>query len=207
MQPTINLDTRAFQAVLKEYARHNRRDWSDICNDKALDVAFRAIPETPKADVSGIKALASQSWWPKYVAKRITGKGASFRKGKAKIVIQGKGYDRKDAQNISKMIIAARSRSVAFLKSGWLPAIRRLLPLSKRPRKASTQGAKQYGVEKGTAQPAVAGDNPAAFIVNSAIGIEKHGVAPLQRAVDGSVADMRVYIARKLEETARRVAR
>ncbi len=207
MQPTIQLDTRGLNAVLQEYQRHNRRDWADICNDKALDVAFRAIPETPKADVSGIKALPSKPWWNKYVAKRIAGKGATYRKGKSKIHIQGKGYDRKDAQNVSKMIIAARSRSVAFLKSGWLPAIRRLLPLSKKPRKSSTQGSKQYGVDKGSATPAHPGDNPAAFIINSAIGIEKHGVAPLQRAIDGSVADMVTYINRKLEESARRVAR
>lgn len=214
MQPTIQLDTRVFNAVFQQYAKHNRRDWAEICNDKALDVAFRALKETPKADVSGVKAVAQKDWWPKYVAKRIVSKkGVSFTRKvggvKQKLHYQGRGYTRDEARKVSAGIIAARVRSLAFLKSGWLPAIQRLWTIVRRAKKFNrgTQGAKRYGVEKGTATVAVAGDHPVAFIVNSTIGIEKHGVGPLQRAVDASAADMRVYIGRKLEEAARRVAR
>lgn len=209
MKPTISIDTREFNRVLHEYQRHSRKDWADIVNAKALDVSFRALAETPKADVSEIRALEAREWWPKYVAKRIIGGGVSFRKGKAKINIQGRGFSRAEAKLVSKKIIAARARSVAFLKSGWLPAIRRLYPLVKDRIKSGVRigGARQYGVEKGSASPAAAGDNPAAIIINSTVGIEKMGVEPLQRAVDGAAADMAVYIARKMEETARRVAR
>jgi hypothetical protein len=209
MRPTVTLDTRQADAVLREYARHNRRDWPDIVNAKSLDFAFRALAETPKANVEEIRALESREWWPKYVAKRIVGGGVRFRKGKAKINIQGKGFSEAEAREVSRKIIAARSRAIAFVKSGWLPAIRRLWPLVKDKvfARGSVSGAKQYGADKGSVRPAVPGDNPAAVLVNSAQGIEKVGPAAAQRALDGVAADMAVYIARKMEERARRIAR
>lgn len=208
MRPTIQLDTTKFNQVMREYARWNKRDWADIVNAKALDVAFRALKETPKASVSEIRQLESKEWWPKYVAKRIA-KGVSFRKGKAKLNFQGEGFTRQDARQVSKAIIAARSRSVAFVKSGWLWGIRDLWRIVKDKvfARGGTGGVRAIGQPKGSARPAVAGDNPAALIINSAIGVEKVGVAPLQRAVDGAAVDMASYIARKMEERARKVAR
>lgn len=208
MQPTIQLDTRVFNQVLNEYQRLNRRTWPEIVNAKSLDVAFRALKETPKANAADIQALESKPWWPKYVAKRIVG-GVSFRKGKGRVNIHGRGYSREDAKLVSQKIIAARKRSVAFVKSGWLPAIKRLFPLVKDKQfaRGSVGGARQVGAEKGSARPAVPGDNPSALIINSAIGVEKVGVGPLQRAIDGAAADMAEYIARKMEGNARQVAR
>lgn len=210
MTPTVQIDTRQAEAVLREYARWSRRDWADILNNKALDVAFRALPETPKANLAEVQAVVNKEWWPKYIAKRIT-KGVSFtvkRKGE-KIKKGFKGaFTRAQAREVSKRIISARSRSIAFIKSGWLPAIKRLFPLARdRVSRRSAGGAKQYGVAKGSANPAIAGDHPFAQIVNSTIGADRVGVAPLQRAVNGSALDMAAYIARKMEDRARKVAR
>ncbi len=209
MKPTITVDSRQFQQVFREYAKWNKRDFADIVNAKMLDVTFRALSETPKADVSQIKNLESQSWWPKYVAKRIAGGGVRFRRGSAKINIQGAGYTRAEARQVSRKIIAARSRSVAFVKSGWLPAIKRLLGIVRQriSSRTSTAGVKQVGVPKGSVRPAAPGDSPSSEAINSALGVEKVGVGPLERAFAGAAADMEVYIARKLEDRARRVAR
>lgn len=211
MKPTIQLDTRLFNRVMQQYSEINRRTYPEIVNAKALDVSFRALKETPKADKAEIKALAEKPWWPKYIAKRIAGKGVvAFRKGASKIRIQGKGFTREEAKKISEKIIASRVRSIAFRKAGWLPAIRRLYPLCKDKQYArgTTGGARQYGVDKGSARPAVPGDNPFALIVNSAEGIDRYGgVEALQRAINGAAMDMAEYIARKLEGNARKVAR
>jgi hypothetical protein len=206
MQPTIQLDTRGFNAVLQEYQRSNRRTWPEICNAKALDVNFRALKETPKADKESIRALESKPWWPRYIRKRLKGKTVDNKRNRKSSKL-GHGATGSFAAEYSRKVIAARLRSVAFLKAGWLPGIRRLSMIVKdRFGAATIGGAKQYGVEKGAAIPAVSGDNPTATIINSAIGIDKMGVDALQRAVDGAAADMGEYIARKLEGNARKVA-
>lgn len=208
MKPTITLDTTPMQQVFREYARWNRRDWPELANAKGLDFLFRVMKETPKANVADIKALESKEWWPKYVAKRLTG-GLTFRKGKAKIHLSGKGFTRQEARQASKAIIAGRSRSVAFVKSGWLEPIRRLYGIvrDKTFARGSVGGARQYGAPKGSVRPAVPGDSPAVIMMNSAMGVEKVGVQPAERAMNQVAADMLTYIARKMEERARRVAR
>ena len=191
MSASFTIDARKFDTVLRDYQRVSRKDWKDICNSKAIDVAFRALKETPKAKAAAIKAVAKQPWWPKLISKRM-----------------GKGHTREEAAEYSRKVIASRLRSVTFLKSGWLPAVRRLWVVARDKFFAGNAGgARQYGQAKGSVTPAVAGDNPAAIIVNSAAGIDKMGVGALQRAVDGAAADMADYIARKMEGSARAVAR
>lgn len=192
MQPTLQIDPRPFNAVMQDYARLNRRTFPEIVNAKGLDFAFRALKETPKAAAAEIRALPSQDWWPKFIAKQL-----------------GKGFTKEAAREFSRRVIGARLRAVAFVKSGWLPTIKRLWPIVKDRlfTRGSIQSARQYGVAKGSVRPAVAGDNPTAVLENSAMGVEKVGVAAAERAMDQVKADMAEYIARKLEGNARRVAR
>ncbi len=208
MKPTIEIDTRAFSSVLQQYAALNRRKtFPEIVNAKALDFGFRVIKETPKASAQEIRALESKEWWPKYIAKRI-GRGVTLKNKGTKFQLQGKGYTREEGRRVSRQIIASRLRSVAFVKSGWLETIRRLYSVVRdRTFARGVGGARQVGAPKGSAVPARSGDNPTATMVNSAIGVDKVGVGPAERAMGQVRADMAVYVARKLEEAARRVAR
>lgn len=210
-------NVQQFGAMLREYKKWCPYDWKDIVNRKALSVAFEALKETVKAKAAEIKALESKDWWPKYIAKRITGKGVTFKRTHyqkvqskrgikrvtthSTIHYEGKGYTREEARRISKLIISARLRSIGFLKSGWLPAIRTLWPLVKdKPRGNNASGARQYGANKGEAVPAVASANPHAVIKNSTDGIEKYGELAVSIAIDRVIADTFEYIKRKMTE-------
>lgn len=213
MTPVLTLDVWSFNQVLRRYAELSKRDWADIVNRKALQLAFETLKETPKADAAAIRELESKEWWPKYIAKRITGAGVTFKHKKATIHIQGRGYTRAEARQVSRKIIAARVRSTAFFKSGWLPAIRTLLPLVRDKAKLAVTvgGAKQVGVDKGRARPAVSGTSPAAEIINSAFPSEaklkQFGVPALQRALERVKIDTAEYILRKTMDSAKKAAR
>jgi hypothetical protein len=208
VRATVTTNAAQLSKLLVEYAKLARKDNKEVANKTALDVVFQALKETKKASTAAIKALEQQPWWPKYVSKRIMGKGVTFRKKSAKIHIQGKGFSEADAKEVSRKIIAARLRSVAFLKSGWIPAIKRLWPIVKdKPRANRNEGgARQYGQEKGSARPARDGAICVAEIINSANGIEKIGPEAAQKAIDFVAADRAAYISRKMQETARRAA-
>lgn len=213
MVPSLTVDVRGFNDTLRQYASVLKtKTWPEIVNAKALQVAFAALEETPKANVAAIRELESKEWWPKYVAKRIS-KGVTLRtKGGGKFQLSGKGFTREEARKVSHQILAARARSVAFIKSGWLPAIRVLYPQVRDRQflRDASGGARQLGASKGRATAARPGANPEALIANSATGdrdaggkgLQRFGAPALQRAIDRVKADTAQYVMRKTLEAA-----
>lgn len=210
MSASFHLDTRQFNKAIVDYKFACGRDWADIINKKALQLAFEAMKETGKADKEAIRKLQELPWWPKYIAKRISKTGASYTrriKGKTETFNVKGRYTRAEARAISRRIIMARVRSTAFHKSGWLPAIKRLFPLVKDRAglRSGQSGVKIVGVEKGSGIAAMPGASPWAMIKNSAEGITKMGKGALQRALNYVTADTMVYIARKMQERANKM--
>lgn len=197
---TFHLDTKEFDRTLREYLKVSKRDLATALNTKGFYIARRAVRETPKAKVDTSAA-----------AKQIMAK--AINKARRRSGLKGLFGGLMDAA-IKKMI-ASRRRSVGFLKSGWLPAIKRLEPLAER-RGAPGMGPKprQFGKDFGYATPAREGWKPAVVIANT-IGqsekqehgeaLQKHGGPALQRAFNAETASMREYLERKLRAAAKRV--
>lgn len=198
---TVETNIKDFNRAMQAYYAASKYEWPDILNRKGLQLAFEALNETPKAEREAIRNLEKLDWWPKYVANRIKA-GFTFSKRakgvQSKVTIKGR-FTKEMAREVSKKIIAGRLRSVAFLKAGWLPAIRTLFPrVRNKPFVRMTAGgAKQYGRDKGSAVAARPTANPFAEIVNSAEGIEKIGRPALARAMAKVTADMLSYIAQR----------
>ena len=205
------------QRTLRQYAELNtKKTFPEIVNATVLDMAFRALAATVRANAQEIRNLSLRSWWPKYIAKRLAGEGVSVKltkkQGGGKRLIQG-AFTQKDAKLASKQIIAARLRSVSFIASGWLAAIRDLLPLvpgRDRPPK-SPRNARQSGQPKGYGKGALS----AASIVsriravagNTAINPKRNprrafiiAQRGAELAVQQTTADKQAYIDRKLKE-------
>ena len=51
----INIDTREFQAALKQYVKHSKRDLAFIVNKRAINVGFLALRKTPTATAKRIE--------------------------------------------------------------------------------------------------------------------------------------------------------
>jgi hypothetical protein len=214
----VTLDTREFEAAMRDYAKDSKRDFGDICNRVAFDVARWSIEETHKATPGNIEQVAKESWWPKYIAKRISRGGVTvtFRsktKGNRRVGFQG-SYTRAQAKSVSTKIIAARKRSRTFLAAGWLPAVHlfanRVFGTGARTR--APGGVKMMGAPKGRGIVARLNSwDPVAWIINMATGASKFSHRPnpspviwkgLQKAVNRKAKDLRTVIISRMAKTA-----
>lgn len=221
----FRIDTREFDRTMRQYMEHSKRDWAQIFNTSGFFVARRATVDTKQADPREIRSLRERA---------VIGTGRRFRKGKAtKVTVRDDlsttraarilqaerratgqpSISRVDLPQAVKRFIAARLRSIAYIRSGWIPAIKRLEPFADvrgRPRMDSR--AKQYGRPKGGAKPARNLWRTTCQIFNSAWtrksgdeGLRKVGQAGLQAAFNHELRSKREYIARKLLDRAKRL--
>ena len=232
----FTVDDREFQRTLRAYARQSRRDAADIVNRKALFVSLRAIKETPKADKLAIgKELSALIFDFKQTAKGYIRKlktatrfGRFGQTHEVPIVAllinaqrgrQGKKGLYGDAmkQAVQKFI-SARQRTVAFLRSGWLPAVKVLSPLvrnksgapkvdsetmHRRPGAGGAIAASEGWRVKATIHNAIAAGGKDAQ--HHAQGVERYGVPALQRALKLEEQDMRQFMEDKARESARKL--
>lgn len=138
-----------FDRELDRYIAASSKELPTILNSKAYFVARKALWFTDKAAAVKIRRLEKMKGRNgghlvgSIINKRRKAKGENGLYGKEMKV----EVDR---------LIAARLRSVAFLKSGWIPAIRFLDPKAQDKQLAgpTVRGATQYGRPKGTASAA-----------------------------------------------------
>jgi hypothetical protein len=193
---------REFTATLRKYAEYSKRDTATIVNTKAFYIARRATVETPTAEASKILEFIGRD------GGAIIGKIINKRRG-----ARGeKGLYGKDMTKAIDVVRAARLRSRAFIKSGWLWAVKALEPFAEKigggPR--VDRKAKRIGVAKGSAKPATQGWRVRAQIVNTVTaawdkqeGAAKIAEPALQRAFDAENQSMKDYIERKQRKAAK----
>jgi len=236
----FKLDFTDFIPVFEEYRKVNGRKQTVAVNTKLFYIARRAVRETPSADRANILAALEKS----ITATRHIGprKGTSgplpFKIARAQRRIARMNLATRQAQTMKRgarnaggrnatyrqllKTVMTRQRgsnlrSIAYLKSGWLPAIQGLEPLAEK-RSSPDMGAKpkRYGQPKGRFIPAVPGDNPTGLIANS-IGLigkraakqnaalMKFAGPALQRAINAETASMLEYLERKALEAAKEI--
>jgi hypothetical protein len=230
MTSSPHWDQSVFDRTLAKYKEASKKTLARVINTKAYYVARKAVWFTPKADTKRIAAQLGQviavkeSRMTKKGKLRMTTrktltlvKGTQHNAPLAALIINARGgsnnqkglYGSRMSRAIQKLL-AARKRSVAFIKSGWLPAIKKLAPLSdRRGAPATDSAAAQVGREKGTATPAKDGFNPSAEIVNLATtrrdkksALVRYGAPGLQKAFDDEVKSMNQYIEAKMKPDA-----
>jgi len=200
---TFKIDTREFDRTLRNYSAFSSRDVRTIVNTKAFYIARRAVIETPKANSKEVREFSNKLG---FKGAQMAGIIINKRRGNR----NEKGLYGKPMAKAVAMMKAARLKSVSFLKSGWLPAIKTLQPLAEKigaQNVAST--IRQVGKVKGAATPAGTGPVATAIIQNMADA--KHdtkdalmqlGGPALQRAIDFETRSMRGYVERKLRQSA-----
>ena len=220
---------RKFDIALAECIRTSRRTCAAVINGHALRIAFTAQKETPKADKEKI-ALDLQNYIYDTNRKgkrklRVSARRKFMGLAAAPVVAlminkkrgeQGKpGLYGAEMANAIRKYISSRQRSAAFLKSGWSPAIKRLLQIvpygMRGPNVRPDNSVKQYGAAKGEVRPAVEDERPTCVIENL-VGItgpnsSKHNAAlmeygrpALEKAFEKETANMMEHLKQKLGE-------
>lgn len=221
-------DQSKFDAAMVEYARYSKRTIQQIINTKAWYIARKAIWFTHKADPNRIKAQLGQAITVnalnkngKTVKKRVLTLVKSQQKNAplaALIVNARRGAAGKKGLSGKKMVraitqmLSARVRSVAFTKSGWLTAVRKLEPLADRRGKPPIDtAAKRIGRDKGDAKPSGLMWNAVAQIMNLASAkrdknntLQTMGARGLAKAFSDETASMNKYVEDKMKADAAR---
>ncbi len=223
----LKMDRREFDRTLKEYVQLNKRDNKSLMDTKGYRIALKAQAATPKADAAKIDAELGVIGFSVRQVTRGKNKG-KFRKGKAvfsqsslaekilraRFAKAGKAQPTKEEMNdLALKFRASRARSIAFLKSGWLRAIKTLAPLANKSGAGRVdRSAKQYGQDKGYATPAKEGNRATTTIANLAGSnkenkgaLHRYGGPALQTAFNQETADMKVYIEKKYRQSARQL--
>jgi hypothetical protein len=215
----FKVDDREFTATLRKYTQYSNRDIPTICNTKAFYIARRAVRETPMVKASQVRKQIRDLVVQK--GRGVKLKMSAKHKGVpiAALIVnkrQGKigkpGFYGAEMTKAIEKLISGRIKGIAFLKSGWLWAIKALEPYAEKIGAPRTDNrAKAFGKPKGSGTPAKQGWRVAAKILNSVTAKwDKRDLAAtkaepaLQRAFDAETQSMKVYIEKKQRQAAKR---
>jgi hypothetical protein len=229
VRPTFKINFTEWNKALPPYLMLSRRGRADVLNKKAYYISRRALYETPATPGAVIKSSLGQIRRSKkqIVSMKLT-QGRDHNAPLAALIINSRlGKENRKGLYGAAMataiasFIGARAKSRAFLKSGWLPAIKAL----KNTFSGSRGGlppigaVKQFGRDFGRAIPAKDGVRCQVLIENAAdIGnpkspfhvpthqpdaLIKYGGPALQRAFDNEAASMNAEVMRRIKEDAR----
>lgn len=219
---------REFRKTLEKYLKVSKRSLPEALNEKAYFIlngsptTEGAIRLTRKADYQAIKCELGV-----HSVQQVGKRGKLIKKFKnelmdkywnqlsVKIIIarlRAAGTAIPSAEELKDMavkMVNARVRSVAFIRSGWLPALRALARFSKYGKLKFDETGRRIGVAKGGVSIATE-NRPRVYIWNSAGGEPKHkqailryGQDALEQAFRQETASMKSYIEQKLRNQAK----
>jgi len=229
-------DQSKFDRALNACIQISRRSAANVINAHALYIAFAAQNYTPKADKLSIGRSLSELIYDFKQTKKGSRRllktktvytGAGGATAQAPIVAlminkkrgeQGKPglYGRDMAAEVRKFI-AKRQNTVAFLKAGWIPAIKALklrVPYKFLSRgKPEDKTVRQFGAAKGRGIAAIESERPTATIENYVgmagpggahhnDGLVKYGRPAFERAFQTETQSMMEHLKKELSETA-----
>lgn len=224
----FTLDYREFDKALVEYAAASSNDFATAMNHATLNLAIKGIQMTKVAQAAAITKLKDMDWWPKYIAKvmasRAGGAAGSklyqslwaqneqqfHRKGAWKLDREETSYVRY-AKELSRELLANRVKAVRFMRFFFLSMARAVQPFAGLEGRRPPAGKAFDGM---TANVVPATSTRPVCQIEAAYDYRKRSdktarkaerllYAWLEKAIPAAVADMRVYVERKMQERAR----
>jgi hypothetical protein len=215
-----------FNDALDRYLAASKHTVVYVINKKSFFIARKALWYSAKTDRHRVKGELGRM----VSSRRTTASGRTVRSRSleltpsrdyegvplAKLILIGR-YRKSGAwpkgeaawESAIRNLIASRERSTAYLKSGWLPAIRFLANFvpNKSGQPQIDSEAKQYGSEKGGAEAAAEGNQAIARIINSAFArhdvknsLEKFGSRALDIAFYDEANSMLEFLDEELKK-------
>tara|TARA_X000001382_G_scaffold64039_1_gene44324 strand:- start:290 stop:895 length:606 start_codon:yes stop_codon:yes gene_type:complete len=193
----MELDTSEFQKALLKYIPTTKKDLPEIVNKRAINVAFKAIRFTPKANAAKIRRAMR-------LKTRLNAPLASLILNKLQGKYGRKGYYGAEMRAEVEEFIKGKVRGIGYLKSGWLASAQQMARLAGM-KVGRSRATKVFGKGKhGQAKHAKPGWTPSATIINLAEGIADVGKPALQKAINAEAREIMRHVERKLKGTARK---
>lgn len=216
LKVTVDVEgMKELNKVLSEYMKWTKQQPSEVVNAKMYFIALNALQTTKQADPSHIKGELAQPSQKRpnmtlgeiLTLKDLQKRGKMPKKGKTLI------------KNMSKYVatfLNKRLSHINFLRSGWLPTIKKLdywnrkgdYVFTKRMAPKLNRAVKQFGKEKGDVIPAKPFNVRVKGVMSNFVGQGEQAsstvkpilLAGAEAAVRREVASMRTYLERKYKE-------
>lgn len=191
---SVSLATTEFNRTLRTYMEQSKRASADVINRKAYFTALGAIHKTVKADKAKINQFfKNPKRWAPVVIKAFN----------------LSSNDPKVLKQYAKKLKSMRIRSIAYLRSGWLPAIKKFGKPARQ--KKSVKGVRQHGRAKGDARLARRGAKVSASMTNrtghqkdQVTAAKRYAEPALKRAIRDEQRSMIRHMEKKMREAAKK---
>ncbi len=227
MQATFKLDTSQFNEGLKKAIELSSRSGAQVINSRAFHAAAKAIPATKKASRQQIEQELGRIGTSLKVTKsgKLSRTRAGAFKGGSALVREDSLAARiilariRNAGAIDHMphgaalakaaakLIASRVRSIGFIRSGWISAMRDFSRYAFGASKPPMDGVKVVGQKKGKGTPAKPKvGKMVATLENSALLIGGRNSSVASNPVPIAEAGMKIALQSEYAEMARHMA-
>ena len=191
---SVSIATTEFNRTLRTYMEQSKRASADVINRKAYFTALSAIKKTAKADKAKINQFfKNPKRWAPVVIKAFN----------------LSSNDPKVLKQYAKKLKSMRIRSIAYLRSGWLPAIKKFGKPARQ--KKNVRGVRQHGRAKGDAKPARRGVKVSASMTNRTghqkgqiTAAKRYAEPALKRAIRDEQRSMIRHMEKKMREAAKK---
>tara|TARA_Y100000310_G_scaffold319897_1_gene375725 strand:- start:665 stop:1459 length:795 start_codon:yes stop_codon:yes gene_type:complete len=224
-----------FDRVMKEYMKVTSKTAVGAVNQKLYNIALKAMQLTPKASMKKVVKYWSEANTEKYKSRsrgrKVRKKKGGFKKKRAgskvtrhpmlpRVISAQKRFTRLTPTQEMWEAVEKRQKqrksSIAFIKSGWVPAIQafgaRVSPdFHSKPRTRVNRKlvrGKPYGKGKparNTGSPVATAsmlNSVGSYGDHAAKALSRYGKKPLRRAIDIETNDSLKYLARKMKKDA-----
>lgn len=205
----VSVDTSNYDRAIQQYMRNTRKSAIEVVNQKAYWIGLNAIRETYKANKTTIKNDLEK---PADKMRGLTVAEAIIVDRRYKN--HEKPLTRGELRKEARALINKRIRAIGFLKSGWIPAVKRLAPLVNKKVSVGMHNVKK-GKDKGGAKPAVESmfTNVVVASIWNDIQADNNPRAQaymrqgLQRGLDMEAKSMLAYVESKMRKNAEKFNR
>ena len=204
----LKLDFREFHRAIDLYSKVSKRDFADIINKRVVNIAYIAMRKTPAAPAKRI----GNDLMRKVKGRGRKGKGRPpivalmIASGSEKAGLKAKPkpglYGVKMREEIEK-VIKRRVRTRAYIKSGFLRAVRDVEPQIKGRAKRRPRNVKKFSKAPGKGKAARPVLKPFGEILNYAANATKIAGPALQAAINADSKDMVKYASKVLANRAK----
>ena len=230
MNIKVSFDMTEFNAALQAVARDSSRDLPLVINSQGFHLARRALKLTKRADPDKLAVQLGQVATnygytrgkknvklyrrkkPIRVFDDSTHDTLAHRLVNARRIKEGlRGIWGSELDARAKKLRTARLRSINFIRSGWIPALRKFFRYIAKGSRAYDRSVRQIGKPKGYGSPAPRKTmTPVAEIANSAIlpqsrfSAKKGNPFPIAKigldlAIRESVLDMQRHLVERFQ--------
>jgi hypothetical protein len=231
MDNGFKLDTKDFNQTIDKYIKFRNADYLTEVNRRAANIIMKAMQFTKRTDPSKVVSELGAT----QQVRRL--KGGTGRETKAKKnrdfykggiagykifnwrrrvrpqslppPLRGKGLGGKEMGQKYDSFVKSARRSCAYIVAGWIPALNRYKQQGIKIKSDIKRSPSQRtSAGKGYAIPAQrVGDFLKTTFANSANGVEKVGVKPLQTAIQLEEQDMRLFMEREEQKRLNKLKR